>query len=502
MKLFESVPNFSEGRDAGKVDRIVQAGRSVDGLVVLDVELDPAHHRSVVTLAGEGDPLVEALVRMAKVAIETIDLNHHRGEHPRMGAVDVVPFVPFGDATIEEAATLAERLGRRLWTELGLPVYLYGAAARRPEHADLSVLRRGEFEGIRAEIATDPVRAPDIGEPRVHPTAGIVAVGARPVLIAYNAYLSTPDVAIARSIAHAIRERDGGLPAVKALGFEAGTPPTAQVSMNLTDVHRTSISQALEAVRAEAKKRGVEVTSSEIVGLVPEEALLEAAERYLALKGFDRSRLLERRLGAVDRPAPPAGEVGLSGLSVAELARRVAARTPTPGGGSACAAAAALGAALVEMAIRFSRPAESPPTDPEFDEALAELEKARSRLIELVDEDARSYEEVRSTRRARKVDPQDVERRQALRAALRRAAEVPLETTRLARRTADLARRVEGRIKATIASDLLSGIALAEAGATGAAANVRANLEELAKEGIDTRGLSGALAELLGEPAP
>jgi glutamate formiminotransferase / formiminotetrahydrofolate cyclodeaminase len=497
VKLFEAVPNFSEGRDPAKVERIVRAGRSVDGVSVLDVESDASHHRSVVSLAGPGDPLLEALVRMTRAAIEEIDLNHHVGEHPRMGAVDVVPIVPFGEATMAEAVALSERLAQRVWTELGLPVYLYADSARRPERSDLAVVRQGGFEGIRDSISSDPARAPDFGEARVHPTAGIVAIGARPVLIAFNAYLSTPDVAVARSIAHAVRARDGGLPTVKALGFEIAERLQAQVSMNLTDFHVTPVHAALEAVRAEAAKRSTSVVSSEFVGLVPEDALLDAAEFYLRLERFDRSAILERRMRTATPGTGEAKELGA--LSLAEFAARVAARTPTPGGGSVAAASAAFGAALGEMVIRYSRAPEGP--DPELDEALADLGRARARLLELVEADARSYEAVREGRRDRKAHPDDVDARQKHRSALRHATEVPLETARIARSAADLLERIRGRVKPTILSDLVTGQALLRASVDGAAANVRTNLRDLAAEGIDTRGLEGQLTELTGEPS-
>ncbi|EQD57589.1 glutamate formiminotransferase, partial [mine drainage metagenome] len=245
----------------------------VPGVTVLDVERNADHHRSVISLVGEGDPLLEAVFRMMQVATATIDLTQHRGEHPRMGATDVVPFVPLGAATMDEAIRLAERLGERVARELGIPVYLYAKAARRPERADLAKVREGQFEGIRASIASDPARAPDFGAARVHPTAGAVAIGARPVLIAYNVYLTTPDVAIAKRIAKAIRARDGGLPEVKALGFEIAERHRAQVSMNLTDYRVTPVHRAFEAVRREAQRYGVAPEESEIVGLVPEDAL-------------------------------------------------------------------------------------------------------------------------------------------------------------------------------------------------------------------------------------
>ncbi|HXQ94285.1 MAG TPA: glutamate formimidoyltransferase, partial [Thermoplasmata archaeon] len=220
MSRFESVPNFSEGRDPAKVDAIAAAARAVPGVTVLDVERNGDHNRSVISLVGEGDPLLEALFRMMEVAVRLIDLRTHVGEHPRMGATDVVPFVPLGTATMAEAVRLSERLGERVARELGIPVYLYAASARVPERSDLAYVRKGQFEGIRDTIATDPGRRPDFGEARLHSTAGAVAIGARPVLIAFNVNLATPDVSIAKKIAKTVRARDGGLPEVKALGFE------------------------------------------------------------------------------------------------------------------------------------------------------------------------------------------------------------------------------------------------------------------------------------------
>ncbi|EQD52927.1 glutamate formiminotransferase, partial [mine drainage metagenome] len=220
MSRFECVPNFSEGRNEETIDRIVRAAGSVAGVSILDVERNADHHRMVLTLVGEGAALVEGVFAAMRVATGRIDLNHHRGEHPRIGATDVVPFIPLGTARMEEAIEWANRLGERVARELGVPVYLYGHAARRPERSDLARVREGQFEGLRESIGQDPSRAPDYGEPRLHPTAGAVAIGARPLLIAYNAYLTTDDVSVAKRIAHAVRARDGGLAEVKALGFE------------------------------------------------------------------------------------------------------------------------------------------------------------------------------------------------------------------------------------------------------------------------------------------
>ncbi|MGB6501144.1 MAG: glutamate formimidoyltransferase, partial [Thermoplasmata archaeon] len=310
MTPFECVPNFSEGRDAAKVGQIADAARSVGGVTVLDVELNADHNRCVLSLFGEGEPLVEAVFRMMEVATATIDLTKHQGEHPRMGATDVVPFVPLGTSTVAEAVRLAERLGERVARDLAIPVYLYAQAARRPERADLAKVREGQFEGIRVTISADPARAPDFGPARVHPTAGAVAIGARPVLIAFNVNLTTPDVAVAKRIAKLVRARDGGLPEVKALGFELKELGLAQVSMNLTDYRTTPIHRAFDAVRRAAESNGTGVKQSEIVGLVPEDALLDAAEHYLGLLGFDRGAVLERKVRAAEATRPGHEPIG------------------------------------------------------------------------------------------------------------------------------------------------------------------------------------------------
>jgi glutamate formiminotransferase/formiminotetrahydrofolate cyclodeaminase len=490
MKLYECVPNFSEGRDPAKVHRIADAGRSVGGATVLDVESNSDHNRSVITLVGEAEPLLEAVFRMCQVAVETIDLNTQKGEHPRMGAVDVVPFVPIGEATVADAIALSQRLADRLWRELRLPVYLYAQSARTPERSDLSYLRRGEFEGIRDSIATDPARRPDVGDAMVHPTAGIVAVGARPVLIAYNIYLGTPDVSVAKEIAKLVREKDGGLPAVRALGFDIKERAQAQVSMNLIDYHTTPVHAAFQAVVAEAAKRHVDVVESEVVGLIPEDALLDAALAYLKLTKFDRAQILERKL----RAATPAGSASLAQLPVASFVSKMAEKTPTPGGGSAAACAAAMGAALGEMVIQYSRKKDVP--DAALDQALATFGKARVRFLELIDADAESYAEVRRTSKERKNAPDDPGTRARYRAAIRHAAEVPLETGRLALETIDLLNQIHAKVKPIIMSDHTSALGLLAAARDGAAANVQINLDDLKAEGIDTAVLESELKRL------
>ena len=487
------MPNFSEGRDLEKVAAIVARARGIAGVTVLDVESNADHNRSVVSLVGESEPLLRAVFGMIETAIATIDLNHHVGEHPRMGAVDVVPFIPLGDATTAEAVTLAEQLAERVWNGLHLPVYLYAQAARVPERSDLAVVRKGGFEGIRAEIATEPRRRPDFGDPAVHPTAGIVAIGARPVLIAYNAYLTTPDVSIAKKIAHAVRGRDGGLPEVKALGFEIKERNQAQVSMNLTDYRKTPMHQALEAVRREAERHGVRIDESEIVGLVPEDALLDASEYYLQLHHFDRAAILERKVRAANSDLSPSPGP-LADRSIRSFTDALAARTPTPGGGSAAAAAGAMGAALGAMVLAYSIPTGS--TDSELIPLRETVEASRARFLTLIDEDVSAYEGVRAARKARKADP--VGSAADWVGALRRAASVPLETAELARSTARRLDAVRSRVKPAILSDLTSALALLRAAEAGAVSNVEINLADIRTEGASTTEFDARLSALRG----
>jgi glutamate formiminotransferase / formiminotetrahydrofolate cyclodeaminase len=490
VSRFESVPNFSEGRDAAKVEAIAAAARTVPGVTVLDVESNADHNRSVISLVGEGEPLLGALYRMIEVAVATIDLRTHVGEHPRMGAVDVVPFVPLGDATMAEAVRLSERLGERVARELRVPVYLYGSSARIPARSDLAYVRKGQFEGIRDAIATDSTRRPDFGEPKIHPTAGAVAIGARPVLIAFNINLTTPDVAVAKKIAKVVRARDGGLPEVKALGFELKVRNLAQVSMNLTDYRTTPIPRVVEAVRAEAAKLGVATEESEVVGLIPEDALLDAAEAYLQLKSFDRRQILERRIAPTSATPP----TRLAEQSVAEFCSKLAARSPTPGGGSAAAAAGAMGAALGEMVLQYSQTRDS--TDPELTRGLGDLAAARSALLKGIDDDTDAFEGLRAARRHRKSAPDDPVAAEQLLAATRQATEIPLATARTARAAARTLESLRPKVRPAIASDLTTALALLAAATAGALANVATNLPDLEAAGGDATLLRAEAAAL------
>ena len=297
-RVVECVPNFSEGRKAEVVRALVEAVESTEGAFVLGTHVDPDHNRSVITFVAPPEVIVDAAVRVVGRAAELIDLSAHAGQHPRMGACDVLPFVPVRGLSVEECVSLARDAGRRIWDELNIPVYFYESAATRPERRNLADVRRGGFELLREEIATRPERAPDVGEARVHPTAGAVIVGVRPLLIAYNVTLNTRDLSIAKQIARRIRERDGGLLHLKALGFELETRGVVQVSMNLTSYDVTNLHDAFEAVRREAERLGVDVIASEIVGLVPQAALDRAAAHFLKLENYSQDVVLENRIAA------------------------------------------------------------------------------------------------------------------------------------------------------------------------------------------------------------
>jgi glutamate formiminotransferase len=300
--IVECVPNFSEGRDRSKVERIAGVIESVAGARVLDIHLDPDHNRSVITYAGAPPAVEEAAVLAVGEAASLIDLNQHRGEHPRIGATDVVPFVPLREASLSDCVAMAHRAGAEIWKRFRIPVYFYNAAALREDHRNLAAIRRGGFERLRETVSTDPARAPDVGDARLHPTAGATAVGAREALIAFNVNLDSSDVAVARSIARAVRASSGGLPAVMAMGVMMrsravrGRPGQAQISMNLTNWKQTDVKRAVEAVEREAARLGVGVESSEIVGLVPRGAIEAARPESLKLTGFSQDKILENRL--------------------------------------------------------------------------------------------------------------------------------------------------------------------------------------------------------------
>jgi glutamate formiminotransferase len=294
--LVECVPNFSEGRKPETVERIAEAIAEVESACVLDTHIDPDHNRSVITFVASPENVVEAAVRAVRRASELIDMRTHRGEHPRLGATDVLPFVPVQAVTMADCVRIAHDAGRRIAHELSIPVYFYEKASRRADRVNLEDVRRGAFELLREQITTNAERAPDEGALVIHDTAGAIAVGARPFLIAFNVVLRSDDIAIPRQIAKTIRARNGGLPFVKALGFRLSTRSCVQVSMNLVDYKVTGMDAAYDAIRREADRLGVEIDSTEIVGLVPRDALNRDAEYFAKLENFSEAKILENQM--------------------------------------------------------------------------------------------------------------------------------------------------------------------------------------------------------------
>jgi len=444
------VPNFSEGRDPARIDAIVQAMLAVPEVALLDREADADHNRSVITLVGPPAAVGEAAFRGVEKAVELIDLTAHQGAHPRIGAADVVPFIPIEGVTLEDCVRLAERLGQEIWSRLHVPVYLYEAAARRPDRTNLENIRRGQFEALAKEMATVAERHPDIGDPVCHPTAGATVVGARKFLIAYNVNLGTPDLAIARKIARTIRFSNGGFRYVKSMGVMLGSRNLAQVSINLTDFEQTPVHLAFETVRREAERYGVPVMGSEIVGLIPGRALEMAADYFLRCENFRPELVLEGRIAAAI-----ARRNGLP-----QFLDALAAPTATPGGGSASAAAAAMAAALGFMVTRLAK----------LDSAA--FEEDRGFFTEAVDRDAEAFQKVMAAYKIPKA-----ERGPFVEEALHGAAEVPLQVLE---RCASMARRLdELQIPAKFASDLAVAKALTVAAKAGVLENVRINLDSI-----------------------
>lgn len=297
MKLIECVPNFSEGKRPEVINKIISVIKSVPGVSVLDKEMDASHNRSVITIVGEGPAVKSAAFAGAKKAMELIDLTKHKGEHPRIGATDVIPFIPLQGSTMDDCVKLAQELGREIGDKLNIPIYLYESAASRPERKNLADVRKGQFEGLRKELGRNPERKPDFGPEKMHPTAGATAVGARFFLIAYNINLTSSDVKIAKKIARTIRESSGGLPAVKALGVFLKDKNLAQITMNLINYRVTGMKKVFETVKQEAEKLGTKILESELIGLLPAEALVGTAPEELLMSNFNPNMIIENRLG-------------------------------------------------------------------------------------------------------------------------------------------------------------------------------------------------------------
>jgi glutamate formiminotransferase/formiminotetrahydrofolate cyclodeaminase len=460
--LVECVPNFSEGRDPPTIDALRAALTAVPGVRLLDVQADPSHNRSVFTFVAPPEAAAQAAFTAMRIARDRIDLTRHKGEHPRMGATDVVPFIPVRDVTMDDCVALARRLAERVGQELEIPVFLYAKAAARPERERLPDIRKGEFEGLRQHIGSDPAADPDFGPRHIHPTAGATAIGARPFLVAYNVYLDTADVGIAKEIAKKIRTSSGGLPAVQASGFDVGG--RAQVSMNLLDIDVTSPAAAFSVVQKEAGARGVAVSQSEIVGLIPERGILGAGADALKLPDA-ADHLLEAKIRAAEGPT-------LDGW-IEELA----GPNPVPGGGSAAALAGTLAGSLVAMVARLTigRTAYAA-ADARARAILVEADALRGELRRLVDEDAAAYARVSQAYKLPKDDPK---RAAGIDTALLGAAQTPLEVARRADRVITLAREIGTIGNKNARSDALVAEQLGRAALEGAVENIRVNVAAL-----------------------
>lgn len=497
-RIVECVPNFSEGRNQATVLALVNAVESVSGVWLLDQTMDRDHHRSVLSFAGEPDAVAEAAFRAIRVATDLIDLRRHEGVHPRIGATDVVPFVPVRGATIQDCIHLAKRLGQRVGTELEIPVFLYEQAATHRDHAPLESVRRGGLQGLALRMASDPDWTPDFGPPHLHKTAGAMVIGARPPLIAFNVNLRSTDLALARSIAKDIRQSNGGLPHLKAIGVKLASRQMVQVSMNLTDYIITPVHVAFEAVRARAAAQGVVVAGSEMIGLVPQAALVQVATHSLALEQFDVTQVLETRLetrlfGETSRHAPSREQesVDLQAQSLAEFLDAVAAATPIPAGGTVAALVGALAASLGIMGARLSQQRAA-------EHRLIEINR---RLRELMQADGDAYQRfIRAARLAKT----DKIRPSILSSALHLATEIPLEIAEQAIEAGALLHACSAGVKPRVQSDLTVGlmlaIAAADAGRHTVSENIKIQLNQRLKSSLLARiqEMTNRLEELRG----
>lgn len=468
-QIVECIPNFSEARRPEVVEQILAAITSVPEVSLLDHSSDSDHNRTVVTYAGPPAAVEEAAFQAIKKAAELIDLDQHSGEHPRLGATDVVPFVPISGVSMDECVAMARHLGQRVGDELGIPVYLYEYAALKLERAGLETIRKGQYEAIKEEIGVKPERDPDFG-PKKLPKAGAVVIGARDPLVAFNVYLTTDNVSVADKIARAVRHSSGGLRFVKGMGILVDG--RAQVSMNLTNFRKTPIARVVEFVRREAARYGADIHHTELVGLVPQEALVDAAVWYTQLDQFDQSQILESRLAGGGRPVEDAKTAFLDD---------VAAGTPAPGGGSAAAYAGALGAALAAMMARLTVGKKKyVEVEPEMMKLLDEAERLRADLTKAIDEDAAAFDAVLQAFKLPKLTPEEEQaREEAIQQATLHASEVPLQAVRKSLRVMEICTRAAMIGNLNAISDAASGAVMAKAAFTAAGYNVRINVHSL-----------------------
>ena len=491
MKLVECVPNFSEGRDKGKVAAIVDAAKSA-GVTILDVETDSDHHRCVLSFVGEPDACVEACFRVAKKSAELIDLNLHKGEHPRMGAVDVIPFIPVAGVTIQDCVKLAEKCGERIGKELGIPVYLYDHAARRPERKDLASVRKGQFEGLKDLIGKDESRRPDFGPNHIHPSAGAIACGARQQIVNFNLNLDTADMAAGKDIAKRVRASGGGLPAVRGKEIELAARKQVQISTVLTDYKTTSMKRVITETSKLAAEHKAKIVTTEIVGLLPRQALIDFALETLNLENFNPDvQILENRLEAVGALGG-AVDWQKAGRIVGEAMSNTDA---TPGGGSAAAISGAMGCGLAQMALGITL--KSKKLDEAKRPALTSAHKALGEMRETFDalssDDAAAFDRFMA---AMSLPKDDASRPAKMQEALKHAAEVPLKTAQISAGALAVARTAAPLAGAAVASDINCAMHLLKAAALCAAENVRINLGGI-KDAAASKDMEGRLEKTL-----
>ena len=471
-KIVECIPNFSEGKRKDVVDAIANCVTETQGVKLLDVQMDADHNRCVITFAGDPQAASEAAFKMCKTASQLIDMNTHKGEHPRLGATDVIPFVPISDVTTEEAVELAVKLGERIWNELNIPVYLYEDAARIPERQDLSYIRQGEYEAIKDEMGVKPERNPDIGQPKMHPTAGTVVVGARFPLVAFNVNLGTKNVQIAKDIAKLIRFRSGGFKYCKALGFDIKERGYVQVSMNLTNYKKTPIRLVFEAIKTESARLGVLPIGAEIVGMVPLDAVIDVTDSYLNLWEFKKTQILETRLGTSD-------ESQVSWHPKAFI-KEVASKSPAPGGGSVSASCGALAAGLASMVAKLSQSKRFADVKEEMEKVTADGDKLVEELMVLIQEDSDAFNEFLACRKLPSGTPEtDEYKEKRIQEATLKAIMVPLKTMQKSTQALDLIQAVAAKGNQNSLSDAGVASLCVKTAVCGAHLNVMINIPGL-----------------------
>ena len=473
QQIIECIANFSEGRDETKIQAIASAIQSAD-VMLLDIKPDADHNRTVISFAGAPAKIEEAAFLGIQKAADLIDMDVHTGEHPRLGATDVVPFVPIQGVSMADCVAMANRVGERVGNELQIPVYLYEQAAKTPERENLAKVRKGQYEALKADMGKDPKWTPDYGPAKVGKAGGVV-IGAREALVAFNVYLNTDDVEIAKSISKAVRHSSGGLRFVKGMGILVDGK--AQVSMNLTNFNKTPVYRVVEMIRREAQRYGVQIQSSELIGLIPQKAMVDAAVWYLQLDGFDEQQILEQKLAS-------ASSTDKNLLVDHGFLDALASSAPTPGGGSAAAYNAAMAAALVAMVANLTigrkKYAE---VEGEMVEVLKQADTIRLSMMQAVEADAAAYQKVMEAYKLPKEsDAEKTARSEAIQAATLVAAQVPLSVAQTCASLLPLACEVAEKGNANAITDAASALTFANAAMTAALLNVEINLSGLKDE--------------------